>query len=304
MKTEKNILIAFILNFCFAVLEMIGGLLTGSIAIVSDAMHDFGDAVSIGVSWFLEKKSKQPPDDLHTYGYLRYSVLGSLITTLILLIGSAAVIIGAVGRCIKPAEIDYNGMLILAVIGVCVNACAAFFTHGGSSLNQRAVNLHMLEDVLGWILVLIGAVLMRFFDISLLDPLLSIGVSVFLLIHAVRNLAEIADLFLEKTPRGIDPVQIKEQLEQLDGVREVHHMHIRSLDGYRHEAVMHIVTDDNTQTVKAHVRALLSAQGIVHTVLETEAVSEHCRMRTCGIGSFCEAEHHHQHHHQHHHHHH
>jgi cobalt-zinc-cadmium efflux system protein len=169
MKTEKNILIAFVLNFAFSIFEFVGGIFTGSVAIISDAIHDIGDAASIGISYFLEKKSKQQPDAEYTYGYARYSVLGSLITTLILLVGSAVVIYNAIGRIIAPTEINYGGMILFAVVGVCVNFGAAFLTRDGHSLNQKAVNLHMLEDVLGWVVVLVGAV------VCLLDLLFNFG---------------------------------------------------------------------------------------------------------------------------------
>ena len=164
MKTQRNILIAFLLNFGFSIFELFGGIFTGSVAILSDAVHDVGDAASIGASYFLEKKSKKQPDEIYTYGYARYSVVGSVITTLILLVGSVLVVWNAVERILHPVEIDYNGMILFAVVGVVINFCAAFFTREGDSLNQKAVNLHMLEDVLGWLVVLIGAVVMRFTD--------------------------------------------------------------------------------------------------------------------------------------------
>ncbi|MBR5246131.1 MAG: cation transporter, partial [Clostridia bacterium] len=175
MRTEKNILIAFILNLSFSIFEIIGGFFTGSVAIVSDAIHDMGDAASIGISYFLEKKSKKQPDETYTYGYARFSVIGSVITTLILLFGSVMVIYNAVMRIFNPVEINYNGMIIFAVVGAVVNFIAAYFTKDGDSLNQKAVNLHMLEDVLGWIVVLIGAIIMRFTDISIIDPIMSIA---------------------------------------------------------------------------------------------------------------------------------
>ena len=150
MKTEKNILIAFVLNLAFSVFEFFGGIFTGSVAIVSDAIHDIGDAASIGVAFFLEKKSKKQPDRKYTYGYARYSVIGGLITTLILLVGSCLVVYNAILRIIEPTVINYDGMIVFAVVGVIVNLCAAIFTREGGSINQRAVNLHMLEDVLGW----------------------------------------------------------------------------------------------------------------------------------------------------------
>lgn len=139
MKTEKNILIAFILNFVFSVFEFIGGALTGSVAIISDAVHDIGDALSIGASYFLERKSKKQPDEVYTYGYARFSVLGSLITTVILLFGSFAVIYNAVIRIFKPTPINYNGMIIFAIIGVIVNFIAAYFTREGDSLKRQLI---------------------------------------------------------------------------------------------------------------------------------------------------------------------
>lgn len=179
MKTERNILTAFILNLAFSIFEFVGGIITGSVAIMSDAVHDIGDAASIGVSYFLEKKGE------------KYSIIGAFITTLTLLAGSIVTICNAIGRLINPAEINYDGMIVFAIVGVCVNLCAAFVTREGDSLNQKAVNLHMLEDVLGWIAVLIGAVVMRFTDFALLDPIMSIGVSLFILLNSLRNLKEI-----------------------------------------------------------------------------------------------------------------
>ena len=141
MKTEKNILIAFLLNLSFSFFEFIGGAITGSVAVISDSIHDLGDAISIGLSYFLERKSKRQPDNTYTYGYARYSVLGSVITTVILLLGSIMVIYNAVIRIIHPVEINYNGMILFAVVGTLVNFCAAWFTKDGDSLNQKAVNL-------------------------------------------------------------------------------------------------------------------------------------------------------------------
>ena len=150
MKTERNILIAFILNLGFSIFELFGGIFTNSVAIISDSVHDMGDAISIGLSYFLEKKSKKDPDNNYTYGYIRYSVLGGLITTLILMVGSILVIYGAITRIIHPVDINYSGMIIFAIFGVIINFMAAYFTSRGDSINQRSVNLHMLEDVLGW----------------------------------------------------------------------------------------------------------------------------------------------------------
>ncbi len=301
MKTEQNILTAFILNLSFSIFEFLGGVFTGSVAIVSDAVHDAGDAVSIGISYFLERKSKKQPDEKYTYGYARYSVLGGFITTVILLIGSVAVICNAVGRIIRPAEINYNGMIVFAVVGVCVNFCAAFFTREGDSVNQKAVNLHMLEDVLGWAVVLVGAIVMRFTNFTLIDPIVSIGVSLFIIINAIRNLKVITDLFLEKTPDNIEVAKIKEHIENVDGVLEVHHIHIRSIDGQNNIATMHVVTDSDPHKIKDEIRKELHNHGIGHVTIETETSSEHCHDKQCRTETCTELKHgHHHHHHGHH----
>ena len=298
MKTEKNIWIAFALNLSFSLFELVGGLFTGSVAILSDALHDLADAVSIGLSWFLEKKSKNQPDGLYTYGYTRFSVLGGFITTCILLLGSVVVAGNAIGRLIHPAPIHYDGMIIFAVVGVLVNLIAAFVTREGDSLNQKAVNLHMLEDVLGWAVVLVGAVIMRFTDLAVIDPVMSIAIAVFIFINAAKNLKEIADLFLEKTP--VDVQQLKEHLSKIEGVLDVHHIHIRSLDGHRHYATLHIVTDADAPQIKDAVREELAHHGIVHATLELENSREHCHEKECTVHCCGNSGHHHHHHHHHH----
>ena len=271
MKTDKNILIALILNLSFSVFELLGGLFTKSVAILSDSLHDFGDAISIGLAYFLEKKSRADADDSHTCGYRRYSVLGGLITTLILMLGSVVMIREAVERIFAPVSVNASGMLLFAVIGAALNLSAAFVTREGDSINQKAVNLHMLEDVLGWIVVLIGAVLMRFTELAILDPLMCIGVAAFIFYSAFKNLKQIMDIFLEKTPAEMDISRLKAQLSCVAGVEAVHHLHIRSIDGYHHDATLHVVTKaEDLPGLKAAIREALAEYHIIHAVIETE----------------------------------
>ncbi len=299
MKTERNIFIAFVLNFTFSIFEFFGGIFTGSVAILSDAIHDIGDAASIGMSYFFEKKSKKQPDEKYTYGYLRYSVIGGIITTLILLLGSVAVVYNAVGRIIEPKEINYNGMIIFAVVGVLVNMLAAIFTREGGSLNQRAVNLHMLEDVLGWIVVLVGAVVMRFTDFVLIDAILSIAVALFIFVNAFKNLKEVLDLFLEKTPHGIDVTEIKQHVSEIDGVLDVHHIHLWSMDGINNYATMHVVANGDAHEIKEKIRQELHEHGIGHVTLELESENEHCHEECCHVENHSGGSHHHHHGHHH-----
>lgn len=297
MKTARNILMAFILNFVFSIFEIVGGIFTGSVAILSDAVHDMGDSISIGLSYFLEKKSKKQPDEDYTYGYARYSVMGSVITTVVLLFGSVMVIYNAIGRIFNPVEINYDGMLIFAIVGAIVNFVAAYFTREGDSLNQRAVNLHMLEDVLGWIVVLVGAIIMKFTDFAMIDSLLSIGVAVFILVNAFHTLKSAVDIFLVKTPKGIEIKEIKEHIIELDGVLDVHHIHIWSMDGQSNYATMHVVTNADTGLIKKKIREELKEHGICHVTVELEAEGEHCGEEHCHVEHIHSSGHHHHHHH-------
>lgn len=277
-KHEKNILIAFILNISFSIFELIGGFLTSSVAIISDSIHDAGDALTIAVSYFLERKSNKKSDNNYTFGYRRYSVIGAFITTTILLIGSALVIYNSCIRLFNPVRIDYNGMIIIAIIGFLVNFLAAYFTKESHSLNTKSVNLHMLEDVLGWIVVLIGSVIIKFTNIYYIDSIMSIGISIFLIIECIKNIKEILNPILEKTPKGIDIKEVENKIKEIKEVKDVHHIHIWTLDGEKNYATMHIVTNKN---VKEKVREKLKKYNIHNVTIETEKENETCNHKEC-----------------------
>ena len=294
MKTEKNILVAFILNISFSIFELIGGLFTNSVSIMSDAVHDLADAISIGISLILEKISKKKPNEEYTYGYIRYSVFGALITTTILTVGSILVIIGGVNRIINPRIINYDGMIIFAIFGVVINFMAAYFTKEGDSVNQKAVNLHMLEDVLGWVVVLIGSMLMKFTDISIIDSIMSICIAIFILINAFKNLKKILDLFLEKTPKNISIKNLKNDLLKIKDVVDVHHVHVWSMDGISNYATMHVVTrSDNQKMLKNKIKKDLKKLGIIHTTVEIECMEEKCNEKNCNVKVYNQEKHHH-----------
>lgn len=279
MKSDRKILIAFFLNLFFSVFEFLGGIFTNSVSIISDAIHDLGDALSIGIAYFLEKMSKKKPNSVYTYGYTRYSVIGSLITVIILIVGSIFVVYNAIKRIVNPVDINYNGMIILAIVGIIVNFLAVYFTKGGHSLNQKAVNLHMLEDVLGWIVVFIGSVVMKFTDIRIIDPILSIGVAVYIFINAFKGFKEVISLFLERMPDNINLEDIKDGILKIEGVKDVHHIHVWSMDGYKNYATMHIVSDDCN--VKYLVKKKMIDFGVNHTTVEIEGSNEECSDKLC-----------------------
>ncbi len=296
MKTDKKILIAFLLNLFFSIFEFVGGAITGSVAVISDAIHDFGDAFSIGLSYFLEKLSLKRPNSKYTFGYYRYSVLGSVIQSSVLLFGSVLVIYNSILRFINPKPINYNGMIIMAIVGFLVNFIAAYFTSGEGSLNQKSINLHMLEDVLGWAIVLIGSIVMKFTDWAFLDNILSIAVAVFIVINAIKGLKAVFDIFLEKTPDNIDFDEIKEHILKIDGIIDVHHLHIWSMDGFKTSATMHIIAKGDFTKIKHNLKEELEEHGISHSTIEFETVGEECDDKDC-THTFEKHSHHHHHHH-------
>lgn len=284
MKSEKNILLAFLLNLSFSAFELMGGIVTKSVAIISDAIHDFGDAISIGLSYFLERISKKKPDNKYTYGYLRYSIMGALITNTILILGSIFMIINAIKRIINPVEINYDGMITFAIIGFLINLIAAYMTREGDSLNQKAVNLHMLEDVLGWLVVLIGALVIKFTKIYVIDSIISILVALFILYNAIKYYKVVIDLFLEKIPNNINVEEIKEHLLEIKDIINIHHIHIWSIDGINNYATMHVVTDlKNTNKLKEKIKDELKEHGISHTTIEFEEKNYECSELDCVI---------------------
>lgn len=295
MKAKSKIFIAFVLNLLFSIFELVGGFLTGSVAITSDAVHDFGDAFGIGISYFLEKISGKKPDDKYTFGYVRFSVLGGLLTTVILLVSSGIVIYNAILRIINPVIINYNGMLVFAIIGVVVNLVATYFTHGGKSINQKAVNLHMLEDVLGWIVVLIGALVIRFAGLYIIDPILSIAVALFIIVNCIKNFKSIANIFLIKKPSEVDLEELIEHVKHVDGVVGVHHVHVWTIDGITNCATLHLVAQNFDSRIKNEVKEELKEHGISHATIEMESVLENCEEIECNVTSSNTCTHHHHH---------
>ena len=269
MNSNTRILTAFVLNLIFSLMEFMGGMLSGSTAILSDAVHDLGDALSIGISYALDRFSRKPPNDTYTFGYKAFSTLGSILTTSSLLAGSVLIIVHAVRRLFIPTPVHSNSMLLFAVIGLTVNGIAALITHHGDSHNQKAVFLHMLEDVLGWAVVLAGAVIIHFTGWTWIDPLLSIGVAGFLIFHALHYLTESSTVLLGKVPRGTDIRKIRESIAAVDGVYDIHELRVWSFDGQERYATVRIASSIDCNTVTSHVRNLLTTYGIDNVTIET-----------------------------------
>jgi len=300
-KTKENRLrTAFFLNFFFSILEIIGGLFTNSVALLSDAVHDIGDSISLGLSWFLNEKSKKKPDEKYTYGYARYSLLGGLISAIVLIIGSTLLIIESIPRIMNPVEINVPWLIAFAIVGIAINGYAAFRTSKGHSINERMVSLHLFEDVFGWIVLLISSIVMAIWDFPILDPLISIAFTLYIMTHVYKNLKLIVEIFLEKAPKGIDIEAIRNQLLTHPLIDDIHHIHIWTLEGNLVLMTFHALmnADSSKETIietQSWIHEVLEESGIHHSTVELECGGI-CYGEECDPISETEPENQHHHH--------
>jgi cobalt-zinc-cadmium efflux system protein len=281
-----NIGVAFFLNLSFTAIELIGGLLTNSVAIMSDAVHDFGDSLSLGLAWYFQKLSGRQSTKRYTYGYKRFSLLGAIVNSAVLLAGSVFIVARAVPRLINPQETDATGMLALAVIGVLVNGAAAFRTSKASSINERVVSLHLQEDVLGWAAVLVGSVVMRFTGLTVIDPMLSVAIACFVLANVFKNIRQVLPILLQGVPPDIDSASVEDTLRGIDGISGVHDLHIWSLDEEYNVLTVHVALNEAVPAealvnLKGDIRAILKDEGIQHATIEFETPDEVCGLEGC-----------------------
>ncbi|MFW6249471.1 MAG: cation diffusion facilitator family transporter [Alkalispirochaetaceae bacterium] len=279
-----SIAVAFALNLLFAAVELVGGLLTNSVAILSDAIHDIGDATTLGVAWYLERLSRGRRTGRLTYGFRRYSLLGALVSGIILLLGSTVILLEAIPRLFHPEPVDPLGMIALAVLGLLFNGAAVFRLRRDESTNSRMVMLHLLEDLLGWAAVLVGSILIYFFGITWLDPVLSIGVTLFVLAQAIPRLLEVGRLFMQYAPPEIELDELSRAMSEHPLVSEVHDLHLWSLDGRYTLLTAHLVaarndpppTLEELDTLRADLKRTLATLGVDHATLEVEGPDAAC----------------------------
>ncbi len=279
--TQSKLTLAFILNFGFTIIEFVGGIITNSIALISDSVHDLGDSLTIGLSIYFERKAKKKPDRIYTYGYRRYSLLGGLITAMSLVAGASVIIIESIKRLITPAVVNTRILLYFAAAGIVVNLLAAFYAKKGKSLNEKVISLHLLEDVVGWFVLVIGALLMYFFEILFLDAILSIGFTIFILVHVYRHLKTIIAVLMERAPEE-PPIEIvRKKLMETGLVEDVHHLHYWTLEGDKLLVTCHVVVPDATDkkglvVIQKQLHLALKEIGIDHATFEFEFASEPC----------------------------
>ena len=278
----KRIGVAFWLNLGFALLEVAGGLWANSVAVLSDALHDFGDSIALGLTWHFARVSERKGDETFTFGYRRFSLLGALIMSFVLFAGGFVVLFEAIPRLLSPEVSNARGMIYLAIAGILVNGIAALRTHRGHSLSERLVTWHFVEDVLGWLAVLVAGIVMARTGVVLLDPILSILLTLYVLWNVGRRLKDTLVILLQGMPEGVSVADVEAAVRQTEGVCDVHHTHIWTQDGERHVLTMHVVSDETTTlegsgALRRRIRERLEPFGIVHATIEVEHPADACR---------------------------
>ncbi len=270
----------------FTVIEIVGGLLTNSVAILSDALHDLGDSLSLGLSWYLDRVSKQKRDELYTYGYRRFSLLGAFINSAVLVVGSGVILVEAVPRLFNPETPHVEGMIGLAVLGILFNGVAVLRLKAGKTMNEKVAAWHLLEDVLGWVAILLVSVTMLFWNMPVLDPLFSVAFTLFILYNVVKNFRQTTKIFLQAKPDEMDAQKLEQELLMVEGVRSLHDIHVWSMDGEYYVMTVHAVVDDGVTNeeildIKSRAREACGRLGVAHVTIEIEYESEICALKDC-----------------------
>ncbi|MEO1253536.1 MAG: cation diffusion facilitator family transporter [Bacteroidota bacterium] len=284
--SEDNVKVAFFLNLSFTIIEIIGGLYTNSLAILSDALHDLGDSLSLGLSWYFQKLSKKGRTRTFSYGYKRFSLLGAVINSIVLVVGSIFILTKAIPELFNPEETNVQGMFYLSILGIVVNGAAVFKLRKGESLNEKVVSLHLLEDVLGWVAVLVGSIIMMFTDAPFIDPLLSVLISLFVLYNVYKNLRKSMLVILQGIPEDISMDHIRRKLTEMPEVLDIHDCHAWSMDGQYNILTIHLQLDQDYKLsqqakLKETARSKLNDESVNHITIEFEMQNENCELQDC-----------------------
>jgi len=285
-KREERVRLAAFLNVAFTIIEVIGGFWTNSIAILSDALHDLGDSIALLISWLFERGAKKSPDVKYTFGYQRLSLFSAIFSASILIAGSIIIIYQAIPRLLSPETVNAFGMVSIAVIGITFNAAGFFLLKRGVSLNEKVLSWHLLEDVLGWIAILVGGVIMYFWEFYLIDPILTVALTTFILYNVAKNLREGIRILLQGVPKHINLEAVKQDIKAINGVVGMHDIHIWSMEGETDIFTAHVVLDDETlkkqpEEIKQTIRETLLNHHLEHSTIELES------QRQCS-GNVCE----------------
>jgi cobalt-zinc-cadmium efflux system protein len=274
---DNSIRTAFFLNLAFTVLEVIGGFISGSIAILADSLHDFADSLSLGAGWYFENKSKKGSSDKYSYGYARFSLLGAIINAITLLLGSVYIIYESINRILNPEMPNVYWMLGISVLGIALNGIGVLKLKSGKSMNKQVMTIHLLEDALGWVAVFIGSIIMLFVDIPVLDPILAIAINLTVLIFVISKLIKSLKIMLQRVPENVNVPELRQKILCLDNVKEVSHLHVWSLTEEKVVVTVHIETLnlhslDDAGKLKQRIQNIFNELNTEHISIDLKSI--------------------------------
>lgn len=265
----NNTKITILFNLTFSILEIIGGFLTNSISIISSAIHDFSDSITVCLENLFNKKSKQKPNNKYSFGYSRYKLIGKFFTSILLLITSGIIIYFAINKIKNPLNINYDGMIIFSIFGILLNAYVAY-----KLKNDKENNYNTMIDVYGWLIVLISSILIKLFKIFIIDPVVAIIMALYMLYQTYKYLNEIFNAIMEKVPvaLNIDKIQ-NDIIINNSNIKEIDNLNIWSIDNKNIYFTGHIILNENLDykkiiELKNNIKKYLNEQNINHITLE------------------------------------
>lgn len=266
----SNIGIAFLLNFSFSIIEIIGGILTNSTAILSDAVHDLGDSLALALSFFTERLSKKDATEKYPYGFKRLSLIGAIINILVLSVGTGYVISEAVISFQNPQEVDSIGMLWLAILGIAINGLAVLKMKDSKKILDKTVVMHLLEDLMGWVAVLVVSIVIYFTNWYILDPILSMFIALVIIRNIWINSKLVFSILMQSVPDESLYQELKEHMESIEGVKLVDNFKLWSLDGEEHVASITLLTQENAdaQKIRLNAKNIFTNHSIKQTTVE------------------------------------
>ncbi len=273
----KNMGITILLNVFITVGQIVGGLISGSVALLSDALHNFSDVISLLLSYITNRIATRKPTEKQTYGLKRAEILSALINSATLIGIAVFLIIEGVKRMLNPQQINFDIVIWFAVGSIVINFLSVLMLHKDSkeSLNVRSAYLHLLTDVLTSVAVLIGGLLMKFFGIYRIDSILSVVIAVYLIYSSYSLLAESVKILMQFTPKDIDMDSICNKISGLEDVDNIHHVHIWQLNDKETIFEAHVDFNEdlmlsNFQNTLTQIENILSERGIHHSNIQPE----------------------------------
>ena len=274
---SKRLAISILLNLAITIAEILGGLFSGSLSLLSDALHNFSDTASLGVSLVAVKISARSPDSKMTFGYRRAQIIGALINLITLVLVAIYLIKEAIDRYLNPLPIQGQVMLIVAVVGLIANLATAalLYQQSRNSLNIRSAYVHILGDAFSSVGVVVAGILIIRYQLYLADTLLTLLISAYIRIHSAQLLRQTVNILMQSVPEGIEIEQIIASIRTVEDVQDVHHVHVWQLDESQSNLEAHIVIDqgkmDDMACIKQAIKQrLASSFSITHSTLEFE----------------------------------